>query len=336
MVEAVARRYFRVKGFSHLESAIEQYKQFLADTEPDRGFDLEEFGAWLDWGNVLRLKGSDTFSDVGNQAGLQLRWAIGKVLFDAMPRTIPQLYLDFAEGLTATDRVLTLNYDILLERALDTVGLPYRRFPLRFKELDDATATVNIDHEQELVLSKLHGSIDWTFVDKAERSFNLRLQPLVEGPRFQDDPMLRIGVIPPSLLQRYYESRSAWWSSPPNLLPPSTAKPLAGSALIPMWDGLETYSYMLGGFTIVGCSLPKGDPYVVQVVHHIATDYLAGRKSRWAENVYPQRRMKVVTLCNDDSCIEATLNRFRFFDRGHTDFMFDGFRPEILQDLFAV
>src|SRR6266851_4178289 len=107
MVEDVARRYLRVGAFSHLEHAIEEYNEYLADIEPERGFDLEEFGAWLDWEHVLRMKGSDTFSELGNQAGLQLRWAIGKVLFDAMPRTIPQIYLDFAEGLKVTERVLT-------------------------------------------------------------------------------------------------------------------------------------------------------------------------------------------------------------------------------------
>jgi hypothetical protein len=81
------------------------------------------------FGRTLRLKGSDTWSEHGNRDGLQLRWAIGKVLYDRTATDIPQLYLDFARQLTTSDRVLTLNYDLVLERALAAVGLPFRLCP---------------------------------------------------------------------------------------------------------------------------------------------------------------------------------------------------------------
>src|SRR5437763_693956 len=56
LVRRVAREFFRAGDHSHLERALEQYEQYVADVDPGRPFDLEEFGAWLDWEHVLRLK----------------------------------------------------------------------------------------------------------------------------------------------------------------------------------------------------------------------------------------------------------------------------------------
>src|SRR5207245_1101317 len=162
-----------------------------------------------------------TFSDQANEDGLQLRWAIGKVLHDAMPEQVPDFYIEFARRLNTSDRVLTLNYDILLERALHEVGLPFRRFPTRYSEVFETHA---------------------------------------------------IGL----------------------------------------------YAYMLGGFSVIGCSLPRGDPYVTQLIHHIATDYASGRPKKQIS--WPQPRMKVVDLCADQAARVAVHDRYRFFDPDQTTF----------------
>ncbi len=333
LVMRVAASHFRSDGYSHLEHALEQYRSFIADVDPGReGFDLEEFAAWLDWEHVLRLKGSDTFSEHGNEAGLQLRWAIGKVLHDATPESIPRVYLDFARQLTTSDRVITLNYDLLLEFALEAVGLPYRRFPSRYSEVYNTHAVGDAGQPDELIISKLHGSIDWTYPATHNLGFQPNVRPLTEGPRLSNDPLLRVRVIRREDLSKYYASRGSWWSRPPLLMPPSRAKPLAFSELVPLWDGVGLFSYMLGGFTIIGCSLPPGDPYVLQLVHHIATDYVAGRKQ--GGNLWPQRRMKVVDHRATRDAIEQLLARFRFLDDEHTDFVLDGFSTETLDAIF--
>ena len=91
---------------------------------------------------------------------------------------------------------------------------------------------------------------------------------------------------------------------------------------------------MLGGLTVIGSSLPPGDPYVLQVVHHIATDYVAGRER--GGSLWPQRRLKVVDLQTDEQGRRTIIERFRFFDRDHTDIIFDGFSsttlPRIIND----
>lgn len=332
LVLRVAASHFRSNGYSHLEHALEQYDSFVADVDPGQELDLEEFAAWLDWEHLLRLTGSDTFSQYGNQAGLQLRWAIGKVLHDATPESIPQVYLDFTRQLTTSDRVITLNYDLLLEFALETVGLPYRRFPSRYSEIYDTHAVGDTDQPSELIINKLHGSIDWTYPVTHHRGFQPNVHPLTEGPRPSNDPLLRVSVIEREDLSKYYEYQASWWSRPPLLMPPSRAKPLASSELVPLWDGVGLHAYMLGGFTVIGCSLPPGDPYVLQLVHSIATDYVAGRKQ--GENSWPQRRMKVVDLRETRDATEQLLARLRFFDDAHTDFVLDGFSPESLDDIF--
>ena len=332
LVCEVAAAHFRANSYSHLESAFERYEAYLDDVNPGSEFDLESFGAWLDWEHTLRLKGSDTFSEHGNEAGLQLRWAIGKVLNDATPKATPQLYLDFASQLTTSDRVLTLNYDRLLEQALDDVGLPYRRFPDRYSEIYDTHAVV-ADGPDELIMCKLHGSIDWIYTaDLEQLRPDLQIRPLTEGPRPANDPLTQIAVVAAHDLGAYYGAPHTWSRLPLVLMPPSTAKPLASSALVPLWDGAGLYAYMLGGLTVIGCSLPQGDPYVLQLVHHVATDYVAGRVADG--RVWPQRRIKVVDFQNTEPEMGAFLDRFRFMDPAHTDFILDGLNDSTLEPLF--
>lgn len=329
---ATAAAHFRVGGFSHLEDALERYEAYLESTAPGTEFDLESFGAWLDWEHTLRLKGSDTFSERGNRAGLQLRWAIGKILHEVTPAETPQLYLDFVAELTTSDRVLTLNYDRLLEQALDEVGLPYRRFPGRFSEIHE-THSVGADDPPELILCKLHGSIDWVYAADLEHfDPGLRICSLTEGPRQPDDPLSQIAVIAAPDLGDYYADGYTWSRLPPVLMPPSTAKPLAASPLVPLWDGAGLYAYMLGGFTVIGCSLPLGDPYVLQLVHHVATDYVAGRTK--GGRLWPQRRIKVVDHQPTAEARDAFQERYRFMDAEHTDFILDGLDASMLNRIF--
>jgi hypothetical protein len=322
--------------FNHLARAVDRYCAFLESTAPEQNFDLEQFGAWLDWEHTLRMQGSDTFSEHGSQAGLQLRWGIGKALHDRMPQSLPDLYVQFAERLTTSDVVLTLNHDLLLERALTEVGLPFRRFRSRYSEISDSHAEIDDNAPDEMLLLKLHGSIDWTHKEETaeagSKGWRPSTSPLAEGPRPETDPLRDIAVIPADDLDRYYTERSSWYWHPTFLLPPSTAKPLARSPLVPLWEGIGQYAYMRGGFTIIGCSLPPGDPYVLQLVHQIATDYVAGRTT--GGNLWPQRKMKLVDYRSSSDEQEALMNRYRFMDPDHLDVFFDGICEEVLDDVF--
>lgn len=156
-VRQVIRSRFLGYGTTRLDNEIEEYKQFLKDTNPKKKFDFEEFGSWLDWQHTLLLNEDD--SDLyATMAGHQLRWGIGGVLHKRTPAEIPKVYLEFARLINPTDSVVTFNYDLLLERALEEVGKPYRRFPMRY-EMPERTL-VAVDNTKEVTLMKLHGSID--------------------------------------------------------------------------------------------------------------------------------------------------------------------------------
>ncbi|MGI0133660.1 MAG: hypothetical protein ACREBW_01715 [Candidatus Micrarchaeaceae archaeon] len=97
--------------------------------------DFEDFMAFLDVEHYLGLRGSNTWSDDGNESQVVVKTLIGEILTERM-RTedgIPELYKKFAQTLRPGDFVLTFNYDVLLERALDAIGKGYRLFPQRFK-----------------------------------------------------------------------------------------------------------------------------------------------------------------------------------------------------------
>lgn len=108
---------------------------------------------------------------------------------------------------------------------------------------------------------------------------DLAVDPLAEGPRASDDPLLSIVAIRRDALDSFYDDPNAWWRSPPTLMPPSTAKPLARSALVPLWDGLLPNAAIRGSFAAIGTSLPPGDPYVRRVAHHLATEIGANMDS---------------------------------------------------------
>jgi hypothetical protein len=74
---------------------------------------------------------------------------------------IPDLYISFAKTLRPYDTSITFNYDILLERALEAAHVPYRLFPDRLESVSKFSATVDSREETEVIVLKMHGSVDW-------------------------------------------------------------------------------------------------------------------------------------------------------------------------------
>src|SRR5262249_5980042 len=97
--------------------------------------DLEEFMAFLDIEFHLGLRGKETWSSEGNETQVIVKTLIGEILTERMPARdkLPDLYLHFAEILKPNDIVLTFNYDVLLEWALERAAIPFRLFPDRYK-----------------------------------------------------------------------------------------------------------------------------------------------------------------------------------------------------------
>ncbi len=118
--------------------------------------------SYLDIEHYLGFRGSKTWSPEGNESQLMIRKAIGHVIHSRTPPadSLPDVYMRFAEALSVHDIVLTLNYDLVLENALTAIGKPFRRYPYRYKTITEHGGILDNDTE-EVILLKLHGSLDW-------------------------------------------------------------------------------------------------------------------------------------------------------------------------------
>lgn len=347
---------------THVHWALAEYVEYLEAVTgkprpPVEAVNIEDFIAYLDHEHFFGLRGSDTFSSEGNQAQLLLRWGIGRLLHTSTADPLPDVYLRFAEKLRPGDVVATFNYDLIVERALEAVGTPYRRFPTRYEQVYGtyATGTPEID-STEVVISKLHGSIDWVNRGRFEERVDymrattgddgeahLREQdpifgdnqivtarPLVDGPRFADDPLMKVAVVHD--LDTYYDTYNMWHHYPPLILAPSQAKQLYGGVFRGFWDGLPLGGSLWGGFAVVGCSLPDADPYVKQVLCAIGRSYGYGLEHP-EERFGPMNRIKVVNK-SAAAEVQDLYERYQFLPSAHTDFLIDGFDGDAIGAMF--
>ena len=145
-----------------LESYIAFRKDALGEELAPEKINFEDFIRHLDIEHYLGLRGGDTWSMEGNEGTIVTKYLIGKILARHLNKLqeTPDLYLDFAKRLDLHDLVITFNYDTLLEQALEAVGKPYRLFPYRYETVGEFGSTVD-DSRDEVVVLKMHGSIDW-------------------------------------------------------------------------------------------------------------------------------------------------------------------------------
>ena len=246
---------------------------------------------FLDVEHFLGLRGSDTWSDDGNEGTVVAKTLIGQILADCLDRlnAIPELYLRFALRLQAKDVVITFNYDTLLERALDVVKKPYRLFPTRYASVHQYSAIVGDDRDEVIVL-KMHGSVDWFDRKRFEiakltheqleappprdivfsHADELRVRPVVDGPRFDNDPLRTIYRV--GNLTALY-TKSIMFSATPRILSPSPTKIAYAKQIGDFWDGMGRVGAFNFGMAIIGFSLPAQDEYARQIIYSLVTNY---------------------------------------------------------------
>ncbi len=346
-----------------LDKSIARYRTYVTATTgktPDK-LNFEDFATYLDHEHILGLRGSDTWSDEGNEDQLMLRWGIGAVLnrMTLSADKIPPLYLDFARRLRGGDIVVSFNYDLLLERSLDAVGVKHRRFPSRYIACYPTYSVGDSDREwSEVLLLKVHGSIDWVnraryhrdyelprpdLDEEEQRSFRERdivfggsactpTKPLVEGPRPEGDPLSDVYVLEDP--DAFYAEFSAWWHTAPLVLPPSQAKIHYGAPLREFWRGMIRDTTAWGTLAVIGYSLPQGDPYTKQVLHALSSGHSYALDH---PELYPwtQSRITVVDYQPDDIARQRFMKTYRFLDGEHTDFHFGGLSSKSVAYVFA-
>ncbi len=343
---------------NHFEGDLNRFLEYLRICDErsvsDEEIDFEEFLAFLDIEHFLGLKGKDTWSSEGNETQLLIRHYIGQILLERTPtdiESIPSLYRKFVHFLNPSDRIFTFNYDNLLERVLDAEGISYRLFPHRFSEINTTFNTIDSSHDDdEIVVTKLHGSIDW--FDRT--AYNERLQiasqdsisyfpkhpvfgadalvhpiPLVEGPRSHDDPLNLVFRVPdPSPL--YQKPRL---SCAPLILSPSRTKFIYARPLKDFWWGLEDMGGLNLSLIIVGYSLPVYDEYARMVLYHVARNFtefepdleFLGRK---------KSAVRILDERSDPSEEKELRDRYRFINPKRCEFWMDGLSEKGIEWLF--
>ena len=313
--------------------------------------DLEEFMSYLDIEHFLGLEGSDTLSEHGNAAQLFVKRYIGQIIHERTPSkdSLPQEYYEFAEKLSVKDIVITLNYDVVLERALEYVGKPYRLFPHRYGKIGDGFNTVD-DSRDEVTILKLHGSLDW-FSNKSylhgleafkkkgvdggpnDPIFNNNDKygqyPLVDGPRNEDDPLLNIYRL--KNIDRFYGNYDP--PAVPMILSPSHMKIVYANPFLDFWWGWGRAGGMNLGISIIGFSLPLHDDYLRICLYRMISNF---QEVAWDQPLldFYKNHVKLVDYRTDKEGKDELLERYRFIDYEKADVYTDGFSMDAVEFIF--
>ena len=337
---------------NHVERDLERYVKYLSSCEGTDitadAVDYEKFLGFLDTEHFLGLKGSDTWSAEGNESQLMVRRAIAQILHQRTPSSPPDLYRAFARKLNTSDCVYTFNYDTLLESALEAEGIPYRLFPDRYSEVG---LNNTVDSRDEVVVLKLHGSIDWcdrsSYESSVEYSKHFPLSwdvkhpvfgkdrvvdpvPLTDGPRNEGDPLTNVYRIPnigPLIDLGFWE-----WC--PLILAPSQTKIVYAPTLRDFWSGMQNVGGLNLSIGVVGYSLPPVDEYARQALFHVFSNYTG-----YGSNLGFMGRTKTPIRILDsapqgDSGADVRV-RYRFADWSRTDLRLDGFTESTIEWLLG-
>ena len=339
---------------SKFHDDVRTYQAFRRDCYgtdlPEDQIDFEEFLGFLDVEFFLGLRGGDTWSDDGNETQILVKTLIGEILTERTPQSeeISDLYLEFARRLKPNDLILTFNYDVLLERALERVGKAYRLFPNRYTKIHAHYAEID-SSKDEVILLKVHGSVDWfdrrRYLERiaGRAQFGLPAptddpifgraeiitEPLVNGPRFPGDPLQEMHRV--HNIEQVYRKPPLFLATP-WMLTPSSMKIVY--ALKEFWHGLGGAGTLNLGMAIVGFSLPTHDEYAHQVLYRMVRNY---QRAYWDQEIIGHRKTPLVLV--DYRAAGAPrddfLRRYAFVDWSKTTCCFDGFTQDSLPHLFA-
>lgn len=314
--------------------------------------DFEEFVAFLDIEHHLGLRGGETWSDQGNEGQIVTKTLIAQIITELTPplAQVPELYIEFARRLQPGDVVLTFNYDILLERALEKAGVRFRLFPDRFEQVRAHSAILDANIEEVIVL-KAHGSVDWfdklPFIERiedAKRSeikgyvpsdavFNpsdskKTLTRIVDGPRLDDDPLRETYRL--TEIEEFYR-HPPWFLSVPSLIAPSRAKLVYTPKVGDFWRGWRYQGTGNFRIVIIGYSLPEHDDYARQAIYRLIDNYQTIPVETVTSRSISRDPILIVDLQPDDEGAAKFKSRYAFVDWDKAIFLADGFSSKVLQ-----
>jgi len=361
--QEILRRALPMQGrASKFRDDLEDYIEFRERCDGKRPsletVNFEEFLGFLDVEHFLGLRGKETWSEAGNEGQIVVKTLIGQILTERTPSTskIPNLYLQFAHALQPGDRIITFNYDILLERALDIARIPYRLFPNRYDKISSmggyrSMKTFDKD-DSEVEILKMHGSVDWfdkkpfleAMQSAREQGFESYIPPdpifnserglktarVVDGPRLADDPMREMYRL--INVSRFY-GNPAWFLSVPSLVSPSVSKVIYSRPFLEFWRGLRYEGAYSRRLVVIGYSLPPHDDYARQVLYRLIDNYQNVPESK----IFPENERRnpllMIDLHTNKKQLEAFKRRYSFVDWSKTNLFSQGFDSNVVDQL---
>lgn len=309
---------------------------------------FEEFMSFLDIEHFLQLEGSDTFSDDGNRSQLIIKNYIAQILHERISNMDDDdfaLYESFVDKLEPYDTVISFNYDTILENCFERLGIPYRLFLDRFDSVGPYSA-VPAEENTEVVLLKMHGSIDWFDVEKYESEYKIHRQ----GPDFilPKHPIFsnRNLFMPEKIINGPYQSNSKLNNiyrvrniakfidmntilASPLILSPSISKIVYLNPLREFWYSFNTIG-RIHNMGIVGFSLPDHDEYVKQPLYGLVNAF----QNHETIHISDKKKFKLIDCCENSKEIEELKNRFSFVNWEKSKLYADGFSKITVEKLF--
>ena len=334
-----------------IEHFLEYYNKLNDLSINEDEINFEQFISYLDIEHYLALRGSDSWSSEGNKSQIVIRNLIAKTLFEKMSSMDKKdfaLYESFVEKLDPEDIIITFNYDTIIEECLERKNKPYRLFLDRLSSVGHHEGIIDSTSE-EVILLKMHGSIDWFDIEKYDMSYNyfkqeeyfqlpkhtifsnqhiFRPMKIINGPYSEDSLLNRIYGV--KNLGKYFE-KSNFVTESPLILSPSFNKIVYLNLLKEFWYSFYSAGPLNQKVVIVGFSLPKHDDYVKQPLFTLIDNF---------QNCDPEiptlkkSKLKVVDYRGNDNEIQEFKDRYPVVNWGSVECYFDGFDRKAIGMIF--
>ena len=320
--------------------------------------DIEDLISYLDIEHFLELKGKDTFSEAGNRGQIILKVLIAKIIFQIqqiIPSEKLKLYDDFCLSLHETDIIISFNYDTLIEDSLKRVGKEYRLFPDRLKY---ENGSFFIDTEvEEVVLLKMHGSINWfdkTSYDKicdyrkennVPDPYNVRgqifsqpklldIKKLLKGEYFKDDPLQNLYIV--NNLYEYFRTQILLFN-PPLIISPSFSKMVYLNPIKSFWNSFNQAGAFNSSLNIIGFSFPIHDQYLMQPISRVIMNFqkYSQYNSMDVARMHKKHKLRVIDLQQGEQAEKQFKEKLSFINWDDTDFISDGFNKNAVDRIFC-
>ena len=320
-----------------------------------RDIPIEDFISYLDVEHFLKLKGSDTFSEEGNRGQIILKILIAKTIFKIqknIPSKILSLYDKFCSSLHETDKVISFNYDTLIENSLERVGKPFRLFPQRLKSVNNHYGVVDTDIK-EVVLLKMHGSINW--FDKTRYNkicemrkregipnpYNIRgnifsnfnlldMKKLLKGNFFKDSPLNNIYIS--NNLNEYFDTQTLLLN-PPLIISPSFSKMVYLNPIKSFWDSFNEAGIFNRSLNIIGFSFPSHDKYLMQALVNIVINFQKYNQFNDLD-IGKKHMLRVIDFQKDKQTKRKFQRKLKFIDWRSSIFLNNGFDKNAVNEIF--